>query len=265
MVAGGAAVGCWMRRQHVRRSLASLKSRLDEVLAARGRAPAGEDHDIAARTGTRSRRGGGARAADPRAARLGERPARAGRGTLAGERAALCARGARRQRRHVGVGLDQRRRALLPALEIDPGHRRGRARRRARGLARAHSPRGPGARPARAGHARRRPQRALRDRASPAPLRRLLALGAGSRQRGPPRQRQGRPAGGPDDGHLLAQARAGGLARAGRRPGERARRGMLRGAGAQLRPGSWRARGLRLRVHRPAGRAGAHARALERR
>ena len=27
--------------------------------------------------------------------------------------------------------------------------------------------------------------------------------------------------------------------------------------------GSWRARGFRLRVHRPPGRAGAHARALE--
>ncbi len=46
LVAGGAAVGCWMRRQHVRRSLAGLKSRLDEVLAARGRTPAGEDHDM---------------------------------------------------------------------------------------------------------------------------------------------------------------------------------------------------------------------------
>jgi PAS domain S-box-containing protein len=46
LVAGGAATGCWIRRQHINRSLAGLKSRLDEVLVARGRAPTGADHQL---------------------------------------------------------------------------------------------------------------------------------------------------------------------------------------------------------------------------
>jgi PAS domain S-box-containing protein len=45
LVAGGAAAGCWIRRERTNRELAGLKSRLDEVLVARGVAPVGEVHD----------------------------------------------------------------------------------------------------------------------------------------------------------------------------------------------------------------------------
>jgi PAS domain S-box-containing protein len=45
LIAGGAAAGYWMGRQRTGRELVGLKSRLDEVLVARGRAPAGEGHD----------------------------------------------------------------------------------------------------------------------------------------------------------------------------------------------------------------------------
>ena len=193
LVAGGAAVGCWMRRQHVRRSLAGLKSRLDEVLVARGRTPAGEGHDtlpalaraveevVALEQQTREQLAWESARREQAEARWRESE----------QRYALAVRGANdgmwewdltsggahfspRWKSILGIAEAERAGALEDWLErIHPADRE-----RVQRELDLHV---------------RRPQRALRDRASLAPLRRLLALGAGSRQRGAPRQRQGQP------------------------------------------------------------------------